>query len=48
MSFSTGQLIVSNSVPREFQGIAAGIVSLITNYSYVTIQLFEEQRLIPG
>ncbi|KAK1926475.1 MFS transporter [Papiliotrema laurentii] len=33
MSFSTGQLIVSNSVPREFQGIAAGIVSMITNYS---------------
>ncbi|WWC67828.1 uncharacterized protein I206_101745 [Kwoniella pini CBS 10737] len=33
LSFSTGQLIVSNSVNHEFQGIAAGIVSMITNYS---------------
>ncbi|WVR04537.1 hypothetical protein IAU60_001544 [Kwoniella sp. DSM 27419] len=33
LSFSTGQLIVSNSVAHEFQGIAAGIVSMITNYS---------------
>ncbi|GFZ46638.1 hypothetical protein JCM24511_03858 [Saitozyma sp. JCM 24511] len=33
MSFATGQLIVSNSVDREFQGIAGGIVSMITNYS---------------
>ncbi|WVW78590.1 hypothetical protein I302_100546 [Kwoniella bestiolae CBS 10118] len=33
LSFSTGQLIVSNSVDHEFQGIAAGIVSMITNYS---------------
>lgn len=33
MSFSTGQLIVSNSVSHEFQGIAAGVVSMITNYS---------------
>ncbi|WRT64885.1 uncharacterized protein IL334_001821 [Kwoniella shivajii] len=33
LSFSTGQLIVSNSVEHEFQGIAAGIVSMITNYS---------------
>lgn len=35
MSFATGQLIVSNSVEREFQGIAAGIVSMIANYSCV-------------
>ncbi|ODN80390.1 hypothetical protein L202_02641 [Cryptococcus amylolentus CBS 6039] len=33
LSFSTGQLIVSGSVDKEFQGIAAGIVSMITNYS---------------
>ncbi|OXH25894.1 MFS transporter [Cryptococcus neoformans] len=33
LSFSTGQLIVSNSVDRNLQGIAAGIVSMITNYS---------------
>ncbi|WWD00461.1 hypothetical protein V866_007376 [Kwoniella sp. B9012] len=33
LSFSTGQLIVSNSVEHEYQGIAAGIVSMITNYS---------------
>ncbi|KIR51255.1 multidrug efflux pump [Cryptococcus gattii Ru294] len=33
LSFSTGQLIVSNSVSHEFQGIAAGVVSMITNYS---------------
>ena len=33
LSFSTGQLIVSNSVDREFQGVAAGIVSMIANYS---------------
>jgi hypothetical protein len=36
MSFATGQLIVSNSVDREFQGIAGGIVSMITNYSWVS------------
>ncbi|WVQ97952.1 hypothetical protein IAU59_005072 [Kwoniella sp. CBS 9459] len=33
LSFSTGQLIVSNSVAHEYQGIAAGVVSMITNYS---------------
>lgn len=33
LSFSTGQLIVSNSVSHEFQGIAAGGGSMITNYS---------------
>ncbi|KAK8846854.1 hypothetical protein IAR55_005942 [Kwoniella newhampshirensis] len=33
LSFSTGQLIVSNAVDHEFQGIAAGMVSMITNYS---------------
>nr|XP_031857395.1 uncharacterized protein CI109_007217 [Kwoniella shandongensis]KAA5524467.1 hypothetical protein CI109_007217 [Kwoniella shandongensis] len=33
LSFSTGQLIVSNSVDHRFQGIAAGMVSMITNYS---------------
>ncbi|KAE8538309.1 hypothetical protein D1P53_005651 [Cryptococcus gattii VGV] len=33
LSFPTGQLIVSNSVDVEFQGIAAGVVSMITNYS---------------
>lgn len=33
LSFSTGQLTVSNSVDRDLQGIAAGIVSMITNYS---------------
>ncbi|ODN86285.1 MFS transporter [Cryptococcus wingfieldii CBS 7118] len=33
LSFSTGQLIVSDSVSKEFQGIAAGLVSMITNYS---------------
>ncbi|WVQ84142.1 hypothetical protein IAT38_006289 [Cryptococcus sp. DSM 104549] len=33
LSFATGQLIVSNSVDHDFQGIAAGIVSMITNYS---------------
>lgn len=37
LSFSTGQLIVSNSVDRNLQGIAAGIVSMITNYSWVVI-----------
>ncbi|TYJ56292.1 hypothetical protein B9479_002982 [Cryptococcus floricola] len=36
LSFSTGQLIVSGSVDKEFQGIAAGIVSMITNYSQVS------------
>ena len=38
LSFATGQLIVSNSVDTEFQGIAGGIVSMITNYSSVTVQ----------
>lgn len=33
LSFSTGQLIVSNSVDRNLQGIEAGIVGMITNYS---------------
>lgn len=33
LSFSKGQLTVSNSVDRNLQGIAAGIVSVITNYS---------------
>ncbi|ORX34486.1 major facilitator superfamily domain-containing protein [Kockovaella imperatae] len=33
LSYSTGQLIVSNSVDRQFQGTAGGIVSMITNYS---------------
>ncbi|KIR57651.1 MFS transporter [Cryptococcus bacillisporus CA1873] len=33
LSFPTGQLIVSNSVDVEFQGTAAGVVSMITNYS---------------
>lgn len=37
LSFSTGQLIVSNSVDRNLQGIAAGIVSMITNYSCVVL-----------
>jgi len=35
LSFATGQLIVSNSGPFEYQGIAGGVVSMITNYSYV-------------
>ena len=58
LSYATGQLIVSNSVERQFQGIAGkllyelsersdqlkqrpfesgGIVSMLTNYSYVLL-----------
>lgn len=51
MSFSTGQLIVSNSVSHEFQGIAAGVVSMITNYSYVAFLspcTFGRESLIVG
>lgn len=32
-SFSSGQLIISNSVPEEDQGSAAGICLTIVNYS---------------
>lgn len=33
LSFGTGQFIVGSSVDRYLQGIVAGIVSMITNYS---------------
>lgn len=46
MSFPTGQLIVSNSVDVEFQGTAAGVVSMITNYSYAALPIYFYSTLI--
>ncbi|OXG26040.1 MFS transporter [Cryptococcus neoformans Ze90-1] len=46
LSFATGQLIVSNSVDVEFQGIAAGLVSMITNYSYVALVIYFDAMFI--
>lgn len=33
MSFPSGTLIVSNSMPREHQGLAASLVNTVVNYS---------------
>lgn len=33
MSFPSGTLILSNSMPREHQGLAASLVNTVVNYS---------------
>lgn len=47
LSYTTGQLIVTNSVGAEYHGIAAGGVVMMTYYSYVLLStVAKSPRLI--